>query len=48
MVGRGTAVVSPLRDRLVQAVVEALAEGDPFVTIAVGDNRVEVSWGKEP
>lgn len=34
----------PLTDRMVRAVVEELRDGDPFVTIGVGDNEVRVGW----
>lgn len=34
----------PLRARLVRAVVEELREDDPFVTVAVGDARLVLTW----
>jgi hypothetical protein len=33
-----------LRDRLVLAAVNALAEGDPVLMIGVGDNEVRIGW----
>lgn len=36
-----------LVERLVLALVEALVEGDPVVTIAVGGKTLSVSWGVE-
>ena len=35
---------SGLRERLVLAMVETLAEGDPMVTIGVDDKRLAVDW----
>lgn len=37
-------MAEPLRNRLVRAVVEALTETDPVVSVAVGENRLHVSW----
>ena len=34
----------PMADRMVRAVVEELRDGDPYVTIGVGDNEVRVGW----
>lgn len=33
-----------LRERLVLAALDALREGDPVLTIAVGDGRLNVTW----
>jgi hypothetical protein len=33
-----------LRDRLVLAALNALAEGDPLLIIGVGDNEVRLGW----
>lgn len=41
------AVPQGLRERLVLALMEALVGSDPLVTIAVGNNRVNVSWGDD-
>lgn len=34
-----------LRDRIVLAVLAALTDGDPVITIAIGDNEVAVTYG---
>jgi hypothetical protein len=33
-----------LRDRLVLAAINALADGDPLLMIGVGDNEVRIGW----
>jgi hypothetical protein len=33
-----------LRERLVLAAVDALAEGDPLLVIGVGDNELRLGW----
>lgn len=33
-----------LQERLLLAAVEALIEGDPVLTIAVGDGRLNITW----
>lgn len=35
-----------LTERLVVAVVDNLAENDPLVTIGVGEDRLDISWGE--
>lgn len=34
----------PLKNRLLRAVIDARADGDPMLTIAVGPDRIEISW----
>lgn len=34
----------PLVERLVRAVINELRDGDPYVTIGVGDNEVRAGW----
>jgi hypothetical protein len=40
--------VSELRDRLVLALVDALTEGDPVLTVAVGDRELTLRWDGAP
>lgn len=35
---------SPLAERLILAVTEALLPGDPLITIELGDTEMNVSW----
>lgn len=35
---------TPLRERVVRLLVEALEDDDPVVTIKIGASRIEVSW----
>lgn len=41
-------MTDPMTVRLVRAVIDALDEGSPFLTIGVGDREINLSWGKEP
>ena len=36
-----------LRDRLVLAAINTLAEGDPVLMIGVGDNEIRLGWAHE-
>ncbi len=38
---------SDLRTRIVRAVIDTLADGDPVVTVVVGDGVVAVKWPVE-
>lgn len=33
-----------LQERLVLATLDALLEGDPVLTVAVGDGRLNITW----
>lgn len=35
---------NPLTDRIVLAVVEALTDDDPVITIEVGDNLIRITY----